>query len=113
MKSSGTKSVIFSVWTKTVLGPQSVVDVNLDMPRWHVYIVRCSDSTLYTGITNDLAARIEKHNSGKGAKYTRSRRPVALVWSKAVRTESTARKQEARLKQLDRQSKLKLINHEV
>ncbi|MBI5654573.1 GIY-YIG nuclease family protein [Candidatus Uhrbacteria bacterium] len=82
------------------------------MPKWFVYMVKCRDGTLYTGITNDLIARIEKHNSGKGAKYTRSRRPVALVWSKTVRTESTARKQEAGLKRLDRTAKLKLIDHE-
>ena len=47
---------------------------------WHVYIVRCADGSLYTGLTNDLTARIAKHNSGAGAKYTRSRRPVRLVW---------------------------------
>jgi putative endonuclease len=79
------------------------------MPRWHVYLVRCRDGSLYTGITNDLAGRIEKHNSGKGAKYTRSRRPVELVWSEAKRNESYSRKREAELKKLTRTKKLELI----
>ncbi|MCK9360838.1 GIY-YIG nuclease family protein [Patescibacteria group bacterium] len=68
------------------------------MPRWHVYILRCRDKSLYTGISTDVEARLEKHNSGKGAAYTRSRKPVELVWSKTCKTESSARKQEAKIK---------------
>lgn len=79
------------------------------MPKWVVYMVRCSDGSLYTGITNDLEARIEQHNSGKGAKYTRSRRPVELVWFERKRNESYARKSEAAIKKFDRQQKEKLI----
>jgi putative endonuclease len=79
------------------------------MPRWHVYLVRCRDGSLYAGITNDLAGRIEKHNSGKGAKYTRSRRPVELVWSEAKRNESYARKREAEIKKMNRQAKFGLV----
>lgn len=79
------------------------------MPHWHVYLVRCRDGSLYAGITNDLAGRLEKHNSGKGAKYTRSRRPVELVWSEAKRNESYARKREAEIKKFTRTQKTALI----
>ncbi|MCC6563284.1 GIY-YIG nuclease family protein [Candidatus Uhrbacteria bacterium] len=68
------------------------------MPRWHVYILRCRDKSLYTGISTDVEARLQKHNAGKGAAYTRSRKPVVLAWSKACKNESFARKQEAKIK---------------
>ncbi|MEK7583796.1 MAG: GIY-YIG nuclease family protein [Patescibacteria group bacterium] len=68
------------------------------MPRWHVYILRCRDKSLYTGISTDVEARLLKHNAGNGASYTRSRKPVALVWFKACKTESAARKREAEIK---------------
>ena len=54
--------------------------------KWQVYIIKCSDDTYYTGITNNLNARIEAHNSGKGAKYTKNRRPVHLVYKEEVPT---------------------------
>jgi putative endonuclease len=77
---------------------------------WHVYMVRCSDGTLYTGITNDLKKRIEAHNSGKeGARYTRSRRPVKLVYSEQVESKSAAAKLEYKLKKLPRLKKIRLI----
>jgi putative endonuclease len=77
---------------------------------WHVYMVRCSDRTLYTGITNDLEKRIEAHNSGKeGARYTRSRRPVKLVYSEQVKSKSAAAKLEYQLKKLPRLKKIRLI----
>ncbi|MFH0927940.1 MAG: GIY-YIG nuclease family protein [bacterium] len=79
------------------------------MAKWHVYVVRCSDQTLYTGIATDLASRIEKHNQGRGAKYTRSRRPVVLVYSKAMRSESAARKREMAIKRLKKTEKEALI----
>jgi predicted GIY-YIG superfamily endonuclease len=72
---------------------------------WHVYILRCRDRSLYTGITVDLTARLEKHNSGKGAAYTRSRKPVVLVWSKKQKNESSARKLEAKIKKWGKQEK--------
>ena len=75
---------------------------------WGVYIVRCGDGTLYTGTTNDLGERLRKHNAGKGAKYTRSRLPVAVAWSHRARTESSARKREAGLKRLSKREKEKL-----
>ena len=75
---------------------------------WYVYILRCSDNTLYTGITNDLEKRIRKHNEGKGAKYTRGRGPVTLVKSFEWPTKSGALKEEHRIKKLSRQEKLEL-----
>jgi putative endonuclease len=79
------------------------------MSHWSVYIVRCADKSLYTGITIDAATRVLIHNAGKGAKYTRSRRPVKLVYKKAMRSESAARKLEARIKTLSRAEKLDLV----
>ena len=68
---------------------------------WHVYMVRCSDGTLYTGITNNLEKRVEAHNSEKdGARYTRSRRPVKLVYAELVCSRSSAAKLEYQLKKL-------------
>ena len=81
-----------------------------DKDIWHVYIVRCSDGTLYTGITNDLEKRIEAHNSGKdGARYTRSRRPVKLVYSEKVESKSAAGKLEYQIKRMTRVKKMKMI----
>lgn len=79
------------------------------MPAWHVYIVRCADGSLYTGCTNDLARRLEAHNAGRGARYTRSRRPVALAWSARVKDRSAALSREARIKRLTRPEKLALL----
>jgi putative endonuclease len=79
---------------------------------YYVYILKCSDSTLYTGITTDLKRRLKEHNdptSKKGAKYTKVRRPVIMVYSKKYKTRSLASKQEYELKQLSRSEKLKLL----
>lgn len=81
--------------------------------HWFVYMVRCSDETLYTGITTDLTERIAKHNSGQGAKYTRSRQPVCLVWSEIADNRSVAGKREAFIKKLSRFEKEKLITKPV
>mgnify|MGYP002618031233 CR=1 FL=1 len=75
----------------------------------YTYIVKCADSTLYTGWTNDLNKRIKAHNSGKGAKYTRARRPVELVYYERFLTRQEAMKREWEIKQLARKDKLKLI----
>lgn len=72
---------------------------------WIVYILECSDGTYYTGITNDLAKRIAKHDSGKGAKYTRSRVPVILVYAKPIGTMGDALKEERRIKKMTRKQK--------
>ncbi len=77
---------------------------------WHVYIVRCADDSLYTGCTNDLLKRVATHNAGKGARYTRSRLPVTVVWSVRVKDRSAALSREAKLKQLSRAEKLALIS---
>ncbi len=79
------------------------------MAWWYVYMVRCEDGTLYTGATNDLQKRLAAHNTGRGARYTRSRRPVSLVYSRRVRDRSRALSAEARLKQLSRVEKQSLI----
>ncbi|MCX6782048.1 MAG: GIY-YIG nuclease family protein [Candidatus Magasanikbacteria bacterium] len=77
---------------------------------YYVYILKCADKTLYTGITVDLVRRVREHNSSKlGAKYTRARRPVKLVYSKKYRNRSLASKAESRIKNLTRTEKLKLI----
>ncbi len=77
--------------------------------KCYTYMVRCSDGTLYTGWTNNLEKRMEAHNSGRGAKYTKSRRPVELVYFEEFTEKSDAMSREARLKQLSRAEKLKLI----
>ena len=79
------------------------------MASWSVYILRCGDDSLYTGISNDVVARLARHNAGKGARYTRSRLPVKLVWKRRVADQSAALKLEVQLKRLTRAEKLKLI----
>ena len=76
----------------------------------YTYIVKCSDETLYTGWTNNLKKRLEAHNSGKGAKYTKIRRPVELVYFEEYDTKQEAMKREYAIKQLSRQKKLALIH---
>jgi putative endonuclease len=76
---------------------------------WWVYIVQCKDKTLYTGCTNNLEQRIQKHNLGKGAKYTKARRPVRLKYSEKVKTHSLALIREIEIKKLTRQKKEELI----
>lgn len=76
---------------------------------WFVYMVRCADGSLYTGATNDLARRVAAHNAGKGARYTRSRRPVTLVWSRRAKDRGSALSREARLKRLSREEKLAFV----
>ena len=75
----------------------------------YIYIVRCSDGTLYTGWTNDLEKRIKAHNEGRGAKYTRARRPVELVYSETLETKEEAMRREYAIKHMTREQKIKLI----
>lgn len=75
----------------------------------YTYIVKCSDETFYTGWTNDLEKRIEMHNSGKGAKYTKERLPVELVYYEAFDTKEEAMSREWHIKRLSRSEKQKLI----
>lgn len=77
----------------------------------YVYILTCSDGTLYTGWTNDIEKRVKAHNEGKGAKYTKARRPVTLSYTESFETKSEAMKREAAIKKLSRAEKLKLIEN--
>jgi putative endonuclease len=76
---------------------------------WVVYMLRCGDGTLYTGVTNRLAHRVRAHASGKGARYTRSRLPIRLVYSEAAGGRGAALSREAALKALSRREKLALV----
>ncbi|MDD4026616.1 MAG: GIY-YIG nuclease family protein [Candidatus Shapirobacteria bacterium] len=79
---------------------------------YFVYIIQCNDQTLYTGITTDLDRRIKEHNNSKlGAKYTKIRRPVKLVYSKEFIDRSEASKEESKIKKLSRQEKLDLLKN--
>ncbi len=76
--------------------------------KWYVYILRCADQTLYTGITNRLQQRLRAHNAGKGAKYTKGRRPVHLLYWETCTDKSAALKREAAIKKMKRAEKLLL-----
>lgn len=78
---------------------------------YYVYIVQCVDGTLYTGISNNIERRIKEHNTSKrGARYTSTRRPVVLLYSKPFKNRSLAQQAEAHIKTLSRQQKLQLIS---
>lgn len=83
--------------------------------RWTVYILRCADGSLYTGITRDVTRRVEEHNSHDllAARYTRSQRPVVLVYRETVRTRSSACRREYRIKQMTRSDKLALLKEKL
>ena len=76
---------------------------------WWVYILRCGDGTLYTGIAVDVAARLAQHQAGKGARYTRGRGPVELVYQEAAGNRSSASRREAAIKRIPRRDKLLLV----
>lgn len=79
-------------------------------PTWFVYILECADSTLYTGVTVDIERRLHEHNHAKlGAKYTRARRPVKVVYTEHCENRATACKREAAIKKLSRTAKQSLI----
>lgn len=77
---------------------------------WAVYLLRCRDGSLYTGITNDLSRRLASHRRGTASAYTRSRRPVALAYHEIVRDRSSALKREAAIRRLSRAAKLALCS---
>jgi len=79
------------------------------MAKWYVYLLQCADGSLYTGITNDIKARVAKHNSGKGAKYTRGRTPVKLKAHFPYKNRSEASKAEYTFKQLRKSEKMKMM----
>ena len=77
---------------------------------YHLYILKCADGTFYVGVAVDVARRVDEHNaSARGAKYTRGRRPVRLVYARAFRSRSAALRAEYRVKQLSRDEKWKLV----
>ena len=76
---------------------------------WYLYILLCGDGSLYTGITTDVEKRLEAHRAGKGAKYTRGRAPLELVYRETCGSHSEALKREHKIKQLSRQEKQQLI----
>ena len=76
---------------------------------WYLYILRCKDDSLYTGITTDVEKRVEAHRSGRGAKYTRGRGPLELVYREECGDHSAALKRELEIKKLPREDKKKLI----
>ena len=81
------------------------------MPPWSLYILRCADGTMYTGITTDVEKRVKAHNAGKGAKYTRGRGPVTLVFVEEEESESAARVREAEIKRMTLEEKERLVHH--
>jgi putative endonuclease len=78
--------------------------------RWFVYILRCADQTLYTGITNDIERRVSEHNRGAGAKYTRGRTPVELVFVESTSNRSEALRRENAIKRMKLAQKQKIIS---
>lgn len=77
---------------------------------WTVYILECFDKTYYCGITNDIDKRLAAHNSGKGARYTKGRRPVILLYQEEASSKSSALKREYQIKQMSKKEKRELIN---
>ena len=75
---------------------------------WHVYLLACADGTLYCGVTNDLARRVAAHDAGRGARYTRGRGPVRLLWSERAGARGDALRREREVKALRRAAKLRL-----
>lgn len=90
-------------------GPHYIVKMGDNTMENVTYILRCSDNTLYTGWTNDIEARLAAHNEGRGAKYTRGRGPVELVYLERFGTRQEAMRREAYIKRLSRKDKLELI----
>ena len=93
---------------------ESAKRVSNSSVRYSVYIVKCSDDTLYTGIAVDVEKRIDEHNnSPKGAKYTKSRRPVSLVYTEEFPNRSEASKREYAIKKMSREQKIAIINNKA
>jgi len=92
--------------------PRHIKKVTEIKHMWSVYILRCADASLYTGITKDIENRLRQHNGeiSGGAKYTRGRRPVELVYQQSVESFQQAQQEERRIKKLDRRAKLLLIS---
>ena len=85
--------------------------VSSESSSWWVYILRCGDGTLYTGIARDVPARLAQHRAGAGARYTRGREPLELVYQEPAPSRSSATRREAAIKGCSRAEKLALIGH--
>jgi len=83
------------------------------MGRFYVYILKCQDNTFYTGYTADLSRRIREHNTGRGAKYTRARKPVELLYSEDHNSIQEAMRREREIKRLSREKKIQLMKNKV
>jgi putative endonuclease len=94
-------------WCRAPSGRATQQRVTLS--TWFVYMLRCADNSLYTGITNNLEKRLKTHNEGKGAKYTRGRGPVVMVYQKECESKSDALKQELAMKKLTTEQKRRLL----
>jgi len=79
------------------------------MKKYYVYLLRCSDGSIYTGSTSDLSKRVQRHNSARGAKYTKYRRPIKLIYSEGYKTLIEARRRENEIKGWKKEKKLKLL----
>lgn len=91
--------------------PYDKPDGFFNLNIYHVYIVQCLDGTLYTGIAKDVRERIKQHNTGKGARYTRGRGPVKLIYSEVFKTRSEALRREMEIKKWPREKKLRMIEY--
>jgi putative endonuclease len=78
---------------------------------WFLYIIRCSDGSLYTGITTDISRRLKEHNAKKGAFYTQNKTPVKLAYQESMANQSEARRREAQIKRLTHKEKIGLLNN--
>ena len=83
--------------------------MKIPAPCWYVYVLQCRGGSLYTGSTNDIEKRLKKHQRGKGAKYTKARLPVLLVYFETYTTKSQALKREYAIKQMSRKKKLAMV----
>jgi predicted GIY-YIG superfamily endonuclease len=91
------------------LNPERSEGLIMEKAKWVTYILQCSDGSFYTGITNNIKNRIQKHNTGNGAKYTQSRIPVKLIYQEETDNKSTARKREIEIKGWSREKKKQLV----
>ena len=108
MRSASRSRLSFNTFLNIVYNPCMTKRIKRKGRFW-VYIVECNDGTYYTGYTPNIERRIKLHNSGRGAKYTRDRRPVELVWSKEYKYFKSAFLEEKRIKRLERKEKEGLV----
>ncbi len=104
LRKSGAGTPLIDPTNRRVIG----VSVPNRYLMWYVYIIKCNDNKLYTGITTDIDRRLTEHNTGHGGRFTRVRKPVELVYSEKLSGKSAALKKEIKIKQLSRSEKLKL-----